>query len=199
MQLLIATKNPGKFHEIKEALHGLSYEFVDLAKLRITNDCEEGFDSYEDNALAKARYYHKLSGLLTIADDSGIQVDALSGQLGVRTRRFAGKDATDEAWLDYFFASMNNVPEHKRGATFVCCIALFGIRVSKVFRGKTRGTISYALEAPIVSGIPLSSCFRPEGYDKVYSAMSVQEKLRVSHRGKAALQLKEYFTRMTSI
>jgi len=85
-RILIATSNKGKFKEIMEILGDLPYEFMSLDDLNLSGDCEENADSFEGNALLKARYYFQKSGLMTLTEDSGIIVDALQGELGVKTR-----------------------------------------------------------------------------------------------------------------
>lgn len=195
-KLLIATSNPGKFDEIMEILAGLPFDFLSLRDVKAHHGFEEDGQTHEENALKKASHYYKQTGLLTLGEDSGIMVDALDGQLGVKTRRWgAGEKASDEEWIKYFLEAMKDVPQFKRTARFICCAALVGEQgSSKIFLGKTNGIITYSLEAPIKAGLPLSSCFRPEGADKVYAALSVEEKNRVSHRGKAIKMALEYLS-----
>ncbi len=200
-KLLIATKNTGKFHEIKSALTGSPFEIVDLSSFHEMDDFEEGEGSYEHNAVGKAFYFHRLTGVLTTADDSGIEVDAFPGQLGVLTRRWGGEGASDQEWIELFLQWMKDVPQEKRGATFVCAAAVSGIvngvRVIQVFRGETRGLITPELQAPLIPGIPLSSCFIPEGCGKVYAALTPFEKDKISHRGKAFFRLREFLEKFT--
>jgi XTP/dITP diphosphohydrolase len=199
MKLLIATKNIGKFGEIEEVLHDLDLELYHLGSEDVgeslQNDYfEEHGETFEDNAELKAMHYHELIGLPSIGEDSGIIVDALEGQLGVKTRRWgAGEHASDEEWIEYFMKEMKNVPDKERTARFVCAAAFIdGGGEVVMFRGQTEGIITRELEAPLKPGIPLSSCFRPVGHDKVYAALSEKEKNTVSHRGKAFHELKSY-------
>ena len=192
MKILVATTNAGKFGEILEVLESLeAYEFVSLKDVGLTQDCDETGETYEANALLKAHFYAELSGLPTIADDSGLQVDALVGELGVKTRRWgAGPTASDEEWLDYFMNRMEK--ETDRRAEFLCAAAYVNGAEEKVCIGTTRGVITETVEAPIRGGIPLSSVFKPEGFEQVYSALSVDEKNSISHRGKAFQALRKY-------
>ncbi len=194
MKFLIATHNSGKFEEIQEVLQPLlakGHLFVSLKDLGLTEECEENGESYEANALLKAHFYARLSGLPTIADDSGLQVDALKGELGVKTRRWgAGAAASDQEWLDFFMDRMSS--EEDRRAEFVCVAAFVKGSESVSFLGETRGEITETVEAPIRGGIPLSSVFRPEGFSAVYSALSVDQKNSISHRGKAFQALRNY-------
>jgi XTP/dITP diphosphohydrolase len=193
-KVLIATSNKGKFREMMEVLGTLPYDFLRLDDLGIAGDCDESEESFEGNALLKAHYYAQKSGLVTIAEDSGILVDALEGQLGVKTRRWgAGEKASDEEWIQFFLEKMKDVPFQHRGAKFVCCSAIVDLNQKEyLFRGETPGVITQGLEAPIYHGLPLSSCFKAEGQDVVYSALTPEQKNTVSHRGKAMKQVKDW-------
>lgn len=195
-ELLLATKNPGKYKEILEALEGLPFKFIFLRDLDIEDsDFVEDGDSFSANAHKKASYYFKKTGLLTLGEDSGILVDALEGELGVKTRRWgAGELASDDGWIAHFMDRMAG--EANRAASFVCAAAVVGASVLAEFEGETAGLITKELQAPITSGIPLSSCFLPGGMDKVYAALSVEEKNRVSHRGKAMSMVKEFLNEL---
>lgn len=194
-QLLVATSNKGKFKEICEILGHLPYKILALPDLGLTGDYEEMGETFEENALGKAKYYAEKSGIMTIAEDSGILVEALKGELGVKTRRWGkGENANDEEWIEHFLEIMKQFPNEKqRKASFVCCSALVvGDGESFVFEGRTDGVITPNLEAPIQHGLPLSSCFIPEGFEKVYAALAIDEKNRVSHRGKAMQALSDF-------
>lgn len=188
MKILIATGNPGKFKEIAGILAELNHEFVSLSDLKIDSKFEEIGDTFEEIALAKAKHFSFLSGLPTIADDSGIFVSALAEELGLKTRRWgAGEKATDVEWLEFFMKRMEN--EKDRSAKFVCAAAF--VNGDDIFGHieHTEGVITSEVEAEIKSGLPLSSVFKPVPYDKVYSALSDEEKNKISHRGKAFKKL----------
>ena len=188
MKILIATKNPGKFKGIQETLQAFDAEFVSLEDMGITEDFDEVGESFADIALGKARFYHALSGLPTVADDSGIIVEAIMGELGLKTRRWgAGANSSDEEWLRVFMERMES--ETNRSAEFVCAAAYVSGDVEQVFEGRTCGVITREAEAPIHEGIPLSSVFKPHGYDKVYMALLPEEKQAASHRAKAFSKL----------
>jgi XTP/dITP diphosphohydrolase len=194
-ELFIGTSNKGKLHEILEVLNVLPYTFVTPTDLGISTDAPEDFDTYVENALQKARFYmEKSGGLLTLAEDSGIVVDALEGELGVKTRRWgAGEKASDQEWIEFFLKRMESVEESLRTATFLCTAVVLGSDGNPhVFVGETRGKITHELRAPIKSGIPISSCFIPDGFDQVYAALSVEQKNKVSHRGKAMHMVLDY-------
>ncbi len=188
MKILIATGNPGKFKEISGILSESGHEFVSLSELGIEVDFEEIGESFEEIALAKASHFAGLSGLPTIADDSGIFITALADELGLKTRRWgAGENASDAEWLDVFMNRMKD--EKDRSAKFVCAAAFVSEDGNFVHIEHTEGLISMKVEAEIKAGLPLSSVFKPVAYDKVYSALSDEEKNKISHRGKAFKKL----------
>lgn len=186
--LLIATGNQGKFKEIASALSGLSYGFKSLKDLGPeVSQIDELGSTYEANARQKAAVFFERTGWLTLGEDSGLEIEALAGELGVTTRRWgAGESATDEAWLSFFLNRMKDFTSEQRTARFVCCAALHvAPEEAYVFWGETRGTITFEPEAPLLPGLPLSSVFKPEGFDRVYAALSAEEKNQISHRGQA--------------
>lgn len=188
-KILIATHNKGKFIEICEVLdHKLPFEFVSLNDLNINEDVEESGETYAENAKIKSEFFHKLSRLPTIADDSGIHVDALDKELGVKTRRWgAGPDASDDEWIDYFMNRMSQ--ETNRKAEFICNAAFTHKGETQTVEGITHGVIVEKLEAEYLPGLPLSAVFKPNGCEHVYSALSIEEKNHISHRGKALKKL----------
>lgn len=192
-KLLIATHNPGKFHEIVSGLEDLAIEFLSLSNLGIKDEVMETGKTHEENAFLKAQYFHKLTGFDTLGEDSGIYVEAFPGELGVTTRRFRNlHEASDEDWIQAFLREMEKISEEKRSAKFVCHACVIWQGEPHYFSGETRGIITKTLEAPLKPGIPLSSCFRPEGFSKVYAALSAEEKNRVSHRGLAVARVREF-------
>lgn len=160
------------------------------------SDLVEDAETFAGNAFKKAKFYFDETGILTLAEDSGIWVKALIDELGVKTRRWgAGENANDQEWVAYFLERMAG--EKERGAEFVCCACLFGEGIEKFFEGETKGVITENLQAPILKGLPLSSCFLPEGMSKVYAALSTEEKNQISHRGKAIKKVQEFLDAIT--
>ena len=192
MKLLLGTSNQGKIEEIATILKDLPIRVHSVADYNIGGEPDENGTTYTQNALIKARYYHKQSGLPCIADDSGIMVDALENELGIHTRRWgAGPHATDEEWIEYFLHRMKQ--EKNKRAHFTCVIAFVDEDGSEqIFEGNCSGKITETLEAHYLPGLPISACFKPDGYDKVFSALSLVNKNAISHRGKAALHFKEW-------
>jgi XTP/dITP diphosphohydrolase len=191
--LLIGTGNKGKFLEMKLILSDLFLQIIS------PEDCncahlviEERGRSFEENALIKLEAFRKNASTdFILCEDSGLEVQALRGELGVYTRRFgAGVNASDEEWLSFFLEKMKNI--ENRRARFVCCAALLFNNEIKIFEGIVEGAITEKKEADIIPGLPLSSCFKPEGSDKVYAALSSEEKAKISHRAWALAGVKKF-------
>lgn len=196
-QLLIGTTNPGKFKEISEVLSTLPIELLTPQGLGIQGQPEETGINYEENARIKCQFYYDQSkGLATLAEDSGIEVDAFPGELGLTTRRWgAGPQASDEEWLRHFLAELAKHPQELHRATFVCTAALqlSGEATPHIFRGTCPGRILLQPQTAIPHGIPLSACFVADGQTKVYNALDPIEKNKISHRGWAIHQVREFF------
>jgi XTP/dITP diphosphohydrolase len=193
MDILVGTRNPGKLNEIKRLLGPMGFNIHTPDEFGITSDFEETGETFEENALGKARFFynHLEEKMPTLADDSGLFVEALKDELGVKTRRWgSGADASDEVWLAYFMDKMADKVD--RSGKFVCAIAYVTEEVEELFVGENPGDIVVQQETDIVPGIPLSSVFKPVGYDKVYSALPDDEKNRISHRGRALHKLLNY-------
>ena len=192
MQLLIGTNNEGKIVEIAEVLRELSVKILTPKHLDIADVPEETGSTFEENALQKARFYYDRSGLPTVADDSGIIVEALEKELGIHTRRWgAGAKANDKEWIEYFLKRMEK--EKNKRTRFVCALAYIDIdRKEHLFEGTCDGIITNTLEADYLPGLPISACFKPDGFDCVYSAMKIEQKNSTSHRGKAAVKFRTF-------
>lgn len=192
MKLLIGTTNAGKIIEMKECFKSLQVEIVTPADLDISDSPHEHGDTFQANALEKAWFYFERSNMPTLADDSGILVEALSEELGIHTRRWgAGSAATDEEWITYFLDRMKK--EKNKYARFVCVLALIDSEKKEhLFEGICDGVITETLEAEYLPGLPISACFKPDGFDCVYSAMTIEQKSSTSHRGRALEKVKQY-------
>ncbi|MFH1650971.1 MAG: non-canonical purine NTP pyrophosphatase, partial [Chloroflexota bacterium] len=123
-KLLLATNNQGKVREYRRLLKGLPYRVVTLAEEGIDMDVEESGATLEENARLKAEAYRAESGLLTLADDSGLEVDALGGEPGPRSARYAGPGASDAERVRYLLSRLEAIPEEKRTARFRCVTAI---------------------------------------------------------------------------
>jgi len=192
VKVLVATRQPQKFLEIVEIFSGSPIRLVALPELGLeptrAEEELEAFDSFSANALAKARHFRDRSGLPTLADDSGLRVDALGGAPGVRSKRFAPAEmqaemGTDTANNRYLLRLLRQVPEPERTARFVCAAAVALPDVERVFLGQTEGRI---LTAPRgTGGFGYDPLFYVPDLGKTFAELSREEKNLVSHRGKA--------------
>jgi XTP/dITP diphosphohydrolase len=184
--LLVATGSAHKLAELQRLFAGLPLTLRTLSDMKITDEAPESGETFEENALQKANFYGAASGEWTLADDSGLEVDALRAAPGVYTRRYAGPEATDQQNYEKLLRELSGVPREARTARFVCCMALVdpvsGGRAARTFRGERRGHIT---EAPRgTGGFGYDPIFEVEG--RTMAERSAEEKDRLSHRGAAA-------------
>ena len=200
MRLVVATRSQHKMREIREILSDVpGLEVMDLDQARVEYDPEEEalepFETFEENAASKARYYQKKTRVLTVADDSGLEVDALDGAPGVRTKRFAPEEglegeARDLANNAHLLALLDGHPQKTRGARYVCVAALAGEGEEIVtFRGEAPGLV---LEEPRGGGgFGYDPIILDEASGRSFAELSADEKNARSHRGKAFRALGE--------
>lgn len=191
MRLLIATQNAGKLREYRRLLADTPYEVVGLADVGLgAMDVEETGTTFAENALLKARAYAVASGTLTLADDSGLAVDALQGRPGVYSARYGTPGLDDAGRRRYLLNEMQHVPTDERRARFVCVIALVDPNSDNVqtFEGRCEGHILQT-ERDAGKGFGYDALFQPEGYDKTFAELPTEEKNRMSHRGRAGEKL----------
>ncbi|MFH0820747.1 MAG: non-canonical purine NTP pyrophosphatase, partial [Candidatus Peregrinibacteria bacterium] len=163
--------------------------------LQIEGDVEEVGQNYEENADLKDEYFGTKANLQTNADDTGIHIYELAGELGVKTRRWgAGEKANDLEWLAYFLRRMER--ETNRKAEFISVIALYWPKKPALtFRGECKGIILPKPQVVLEPGIPLSAVFLADGQTKVFSALEKSEKNRISHRGQAIKKCSDYLSK----
>lgn len=188
MRLLFATSNKKKIAELSAMLAGTSIEIVSLADAQPLEVVEDG-DTFEANALKKARAYSAVHGITALADDSGLCVDALYGGPGVRSARFApegpDQDARNTALL---LARLSGVPMDARGAEFRCVLALVSPDgIEQLYEGRCRGRIVLAPRG--ANGFGYDPIFEPAGLTRTLAELSPEEKNALSHRGKALAEL----------
>lgn len=187
VRLLIGSSNPGKLAEYRELLAGLDLELVTPDDLGGLPEPAEDAPEYRENAMAKALSYQRASGLLTVADDSGLEVSALRGAPGVRSRRYFGDDATAAERNAGLLALLDGVTD--RSARFVAVIALARADGSvETFDGEVRGEIADAPRGP--DGFGYDPLFVIAGDGRTMAELPTAEKNRVSHRGLAAAKLR---------
>jgi len=187
VRLLVGSSNPGKLAEYRELLAGLDVELVTPDDLGGLPEPPEDAPGYRENAITKAQTYQRASGLLTIADDSGLEVTALRGAPGVRSRRFFGEEATAAERNARLLALLDGVID--RRARFVAVIALARPDGSvETFDGEVRGEIGTAPRGP--DGFGYDPLFVIAGDGRTMAELPTSEKNRVSHRGLAAAKLR---------
>jgi len=184
-KLLLATNNKGKVREYKHMLKDLPFELVSPAEVGINTEVDEIGESLEENARLKATTLARESQLLTLADDSGLEVDALGGEPGRLSARYAGEGASDEDRVNYLLSRLKEVPEGKRSARFRCVIAV-ATPDDKVelCSGECEGVIT--LEPRGEEGFGYDPIFYLPELAKTMAELTLEEKNSVSHRGRAA-------------
>lgn len=185
MKLLIATHNQGKKKEYEVLLAGLPVELVNLSDLGIAEAVEENGETYAENAQLKARNYASKSGLLTLADDSGLEVDYLNGEPGVRSARYDGGQGTDEDRYQLLLEKLDGVPEKQRTARFRCVIALaWPDGRTELTEGTIEGRITFKPQGRY--GFGYDPVFYVPQYGRTMADLPPEVKNRISHRARAA-------------
>ncbi|HEX6342616.1 RdgB/HAM1 family non-canonical purine NTP pyrophosphatase [Umezawaea sp.] len=186
-KLLLASRNAKKLGELRrilaaEGLEGI--EVIGLDDVPSFPEAPETDPTFEGNALAKARDAAAATGLPSVADDSGIAIDALNGMPGVLSARWSGRHGDDQANVDLVLAQLGDVPDDRRGGGFVCAAALVvPDGESTVVRGEWRGTITRSMRG--ANGFGYDPIFVPEGHEVTSAELSAEEKDALSHRGRA--------------
>lgn len=194
-KLLVATNNRGKLREYAELLKGIPFELTTLSEQGITEEVEESGSSLQQNAIHKATSYAKLSGLTTMADDSGLEVDALGGEPGPLSRRYAGDNVSDKERNDYLLAKLRDVLWEKRTARFRAVIAIASPDGKvKTTEGVCEGIISFDFKG--TGGFGYDPIFYLPTLDKHMAEISLAEKNRISHRAKAAQKARRILERL---
>ena len=166
-----------------------------LADIKKMKEVEEIHDTFAENADLKALEYSKMSGLWTLADDSGLEVDALDGGPGVRSARYAGEDCDDEKNNAKLLTELADVADEKRTARFSCCISLAGEgKIISRSEGVTEGRIGF--EERGTNGFGYDPLFYVPKYDCSTAQMSPEQKNAVSHRGQAVRGMKEMLAKV---
>jgi len=185
LKVLVASANAGKVAEYRALLDGLECDLLSLRDVGINGDVAETGSTYEENARLKAVQYAARSGLLTLADDSGLEVDALGGEPGVHSARYAGPEANDAQRAAHLLRLLQQVSPLGRSARFVCVIAIATPAGEiRLCRGETTGHI--AMKPGGDGGFGYDPVFVAEGLDQTMAQLPPEVKNRLSHRGRAA-------------
>jgi XTP/dITP diphosphohydrolase len=183
-RLILATNNPHKVREIRQILAGLPLDVRDASQIGDAPDPEENGATLPENAIIKARAFHEATGEWALADDSGLEIDALDGQPGVLSARFAGPGCTFSDNNDKVLRLLRDVPDEKRTARFRCVAALVMGRDSvETFDGRVEGVITSAIRGE--QGFGYDPIFFAPELGVTFAEASADDKNRVSHRGRA--------------
>ena len=193
--IVISTGNAHKLEEIGAILKDLDYNIHSLKDVNLDNlEIEENGKTFEHNALIKARTVAKLTNMITIADDSGLEVDAIGKKPGIYSSRYAGENATDAQNREKLLKALKNTPARHRTGRFVCCIAVvFPDGKEFVVRGTCEGSIAF--EEKGNNGFGYDSLFIVDNYNKTFAELPASIKNAISHRAKALELMKEELTR----
>jgi XTP/dITP diphosphohydrolase len=195
MKLIFATHNEGKIKEMKNILAGFPWEILSAEEAGVTEEPVEDGANFLANALIKAKFVADKIHEWTVADDSGLCVEALNGAPGVFSARWAGENATGEEKADKVLCELVGLPPEKRSAYFETALVLVAPNGQQwSFRGKINGQIIEKRRGRADSHLPYDAIFIPEGWDKTFAEVPSKEKSAASHRGQAFRQLKGFLS-----
>jgi XTP/dITP diphosphohydrolase len=200
-ELLIATRNLGKIEELREAFADLPVVLRFLHEFENIFEVEELGKTYEENASLKAMSYSQQIGIAALADDSGLEVNALHGQPGVLSARFGGSDLSDTERTEALLAVLSNISQPHRTARFICSMVLYGSpayhsarspepKILAVSRGVCKGSL--ARKRSGTNGFGFDPIFIPEGYNLPFAALDPAIKRKISHRARAAALMQQH-------
>lgn len=193
-KLIFATHNQHKAEEVAQMIGNL-YEVADLSQTSIDEDIPETGNTLESNARLKARYVYDRTGLNVFADDTGLEVEALGGQPGVITARYAGPECDSGKNMRKLLAELAN--EENRRAQFRTVICLKIGEDEYIFEGIVKGTITKQFTGN--GGFGYDPIFMPDGYNQTFAEMTMDEKNKISHRGLAIAKLVKFLHQLSSV
>ena len=201
LEMLVATYNPGKIREINEAFHLLPIKLRYLDEFPSVSSVDEVGQTYQDNAVLKALEYSRQIGICSLADDSGLEVDALDGMPGVFSARFTGAHASDAARIERLLRELSRHPDNKWTARFVCSMAMAGWKPQEktinadpclltVTEGKCEGVITSSPRG--LDGFGFDPIFVPADYDATFAELPSEVKATISHRAIALAAMRSF-------
>lgn len=188
--LVLASRNKDKIKELQHILKDLGIELKSALDFDNLDEVVEDADTLEGNALKKANYVHKMTGLPAVADDTGLEVEALDGAPGVYSARYAGEDVSYQDNLNKLLQDMEDVENGQRGARFRTVVAFVSNGTTSTFEGICPGQI--LKESRGEGGFGYDPVFQPEGHEQTFAEISSEEKNKISHRGKAIREFVEW-------
>jgi XTP/dITP diphosphohydrolase len=194
--VLLATRNPGKVREIESILRGCGWSFSSLQSFAGVDTPEESGVTYADNAILKARFYALATGMCALADDSGLEVEALAGAPGVFSARYAGENASDADRRALLLSELAKIPNANQRARFVAVVAISDAKgnVLNVSEGICEGTIIYSPRGD--GGFGYDPLFVPDGYNQTFAELSEDIKNRISHRAHALMNTRNFLSQL---
>ncbi len=193
-RLLLATNNAGKIREIRELLDGCGWEIVTPRDLGLSLDVVEDGTTYEQNARKKAEAFAAAAGLPALADDSGIEVDALEGRPGLHSARYGGPDMSERDQCELVLRELAGVADERRTARFRAVVVVAGLDGAPAFEGVIEGRITHEIRGE--GGFGYDPIFQPLGFDITTAEMPREEKNKISHRARAVLKAREALERV---
>lgn len=195
--LVVATQNQGKLYELRQLLSDLPFKLSSLTEFPNVGTVPETGESFIENASLKAIGYANQTGCLALADDSGLEVDALGGAPGALSARYAGDSASDAERIEKLLVELSSIPAMKRSARFVSAVAIAdgGGRILDVSVGECNGHIDFAPRGS--KGFGYDPIFIPSGYDQTFAELKTEIKNEISHRARALLGAREFLRTLT--
>lgn len=187
--IIIATANKNKFEEISQILKGLAPNILSLQDFPQIEVIEENGSSFQENSLIKARNVFGETGLLTLADDSGLEVDALNGAPGIYSARYAGEPSDYQVNNRKLLQDLHEIPDHQRAAQFRCVVAIVGPKIEQVVEGIVTGRIIRELRGD--KGFGYDPLFVPDGFEQTFAELGEEIKNQMSHRARAFLKARK--------
>lgn len=197
-ELLIATGNAGKLREIRALLGDLPITLLRLTDFATIEEVAETASTFAENAALKALGYARQSGVLTLADDSGLEVDALGGAPGVRSARYLGEHVSYSDRINALLAAMKDVENEARTARFVCALAIASHKQEMLYttQAACEGRIA---DAPRGSGgFGYDPVFMPQGFNQTFGELPADIKKGISHRGRALAKARQFLGSLTT-
>jgi XTP/dITP diphosphohydrolase len=195
-RLLLGTRNPGKLRELTSILDDSGWSFSSLREFEDVATAEENAATFSENAISKAQFYATATGLWTLADDSGLEVEALGGAPGVISARYAGEHASDADRRELLLSELAKTGDTNRRARFVSVVAIARAdgMIVNVSEGVCEGMIAFAPRGR--GGFGYDPLFIPNGYDQTFAELPQEVKNQISHRAKALLETKRFLKQL---
>lgn len=190
--ILIATRNPGKVREITRILEDSGWSFSSLQEFEDVETPDEDGETYSNNAILKARFYAEATGMHALADDSGLEVEALAGAPGVYSARYAGEHASDAERRALLLSELAKIDDKNRRARFVSVVAIASPdgTILNVSEGISEGIITSVPRG--TGGFGYDPLFIPDGYDQTFAELAESVKNNISHRARALMKTREF-------